>query len=95
VNVKNEPVTDFIITLHAAFEMQRRGVTSEMVNSVLAKPEIGSAHRSNRFTVENCEGPARKSLLGTVFVEVDRVPAEIVTVYRTSKIEEYWNEDES
>jgi len=29
--VKNEPVADFTITPHAAFEMQRRGIGAEIV----------------------------------------------------------------
>ena len=29
------------------------------------RTEIGRAHRSNRFAVENCDGLARKGLLGT------------------------------
>ena len=95
--MKNEPVTDFIITPHAAFEMQRRGVTSEIVDSVLAKPEQRLGVRTGRIVLQSRIGmglPERVYLV-RVFVDVDRVPAEIVTVYRTSKIEKYWNEEES
>ena len=31
-----------------------------------------------------------KSYLVRVFVDVDRSPAEVVTVYRTSNIAKYW-----
>jgi hypothetical protein len=36
--------------------------------------------------------PPGVSLL-RVFVDVDRDPPEVVTVYRTSKIEKYWRTD--
>ena len=28
-----------------------------------------------------------------VFVDIDRVPAEVVTSYRTSKVSKYWRDD--
>ena len=28
-----------------------------------------------------------------VFVDVDRSPAEVITVYRTSKIDKYWRSE--
>lgn len=36
-------------------------------------------------------GEPEKYYLVRVFVDVDRDPAEIVTVYRTSRIEKYWS----
>jgi hypothetical protein len=36
---------------------------------------------------------AGKRYLVRVFVDVDRSPAEVVTVYRTSKIEKYWRSE--
>ena len=32
-----------------------------------------------------------KQYLVRVFVDLDRHPAEVVTAYRTSKIEKYWS----
>ena len=34
-----------------------------------------------------------KKTLVRVFVDVDRHPAEVVTVYRTTKISKYWREE--
>ncbi len=34
---------------------------------------------------------AGRRYLVRVFVEVDRSPVEVVTVYRTSKIDKYWS----
>ncbi len=38
-------------------------------------------------------GDPPKTYLFRVFVDVDRQPPDVVTVYRTSKIEKYWRAD--
>ena len=35
----SEPLTDYVITEHAVFEIGRRGLTEELVRRVLAAPE--------------------------------------------------------
>jgi hypothetical protein len=35
-------------------------------------------------------GDPPKEYLLRIFVDIDRNPPEVVTVYRTSKIEKYW-----
>ncbi len=35
-------------------------------------------------------GEPVRDYLVRVFIDIDRSPAEVVTVYRTSKIEKYW-----
>lgn len=35
----------------------------------------------------------KKTYLVRVFIDVDRHPAEVVTVYRTTKISKYWREE--
>lgn len=37
------------------------------------------------------EIPEREYLI-RVFIDIDREPAEVVTAYRTSKIEKYWRD---
>lgn len=83
-------IAEYVITPHAAFEMQRRGISEEAVRQVLRAPEQRLAIRSGRDVMQ-----ARLDLGGTpylvrVFVDVDRSPAEVVTVYRTGKISRYW-----
>jgi hypothetical protein len=34
-----DPVTDYVITEHAFLEMERRGLTEELVQQVLSSPE--------------------------------------------------------
>jgi len=87
-----EPVTEYEIAPHAAFEMQRRGLSEEMVRAVLAWPEQRLDVRPGRVVFQSripVGDPARTYLV-RVFVDVDRHPAEVVTVYRTSKISKYW-----
>ena len=97
MNVNNEPVADYTITPHAAFEMQRRGIGAEIVQSVLAKPEQRLEVRTGRVVLQSriAMGLPERTYLVRVFVDIDRTPAEIVTVYRTRKISKYWSEEPS
>jgi len=86
------PITDFVITDHAASELRRRGLSEDMVRLVLANPEQGEQIRPGRVVLQSrmvipLEG---REYLIRVFVDVDCKPAEVVTAYRTSKISKYW-----
>lgn len=74
-----------IITPHAAEQMQRRQIGEADVRAALARPEDSRSVREGRVVVHGMIG----AYLLRVFVDVDRTPAEVVTVYRTSKIEKY------
>ena len=79
--VRPEAVTDYVITPHAAFEMQRRGIPEDVVRSVLTRPEQRFEVWLGRVILQSrVEMP--KTHLVRVFVDVDRRPAEVVTVYR-------------
>ena len=88
-----EPIVQDVITAHAAFEMARRGITEEMVNAVLLAPEQRLLVRTGRVVLQSRVAPGsdQKTTLVRVFVDVDRVPAEVVTAYATSKIGKYWS----
>lgn len=89
-----EPVTEYVITPHAAFEMQRRRLSEEMVRAVLAAPEQQLHLRPGRVVLQSriSVGVPPRTYLVRVFVDVDRDPSEVVTAYRTSKISKYWEE---
>jgi hypothetical protein len=93
--VKPDPVTDYVITSHAAFEMERRNVGDEIVRSVLQTPEQRMEVRPGRLVLQSriAMGDPERNYLVRVFVDVDRRPAEVVTVYRTSRISRYWREE--
>ena len=87
-----EPVKQYVITPHAAFEMERRNVTEATVRDVLAAPDQRHAVRHGRDVLQSRAQFAGKPYLVRVFVDVDRNPAEVVTVYRTGRIAKYWRD---
>ena len=77
--------------VHAQLEMERQQITEGEVAQVLAAPEQIEVVRPGRAVYQSRIGfgePARIYLL-RVFVDIDRRPVEVVTAYRTSRIEKY------
>lgn len=93
--MKHKGVTDYVITSHAEFEMKRRGLTEDAVHKILAAPEQRLDVRPGRVALQSrvTMGTQKESYLVRVLVDVDRHPAEVVTVYRTSRISKYWREE--
>lgn len=87
-------VTEYRITDHAQFEMERRRITEAEVAQVLSEPEQVEMVHSGRSVfqsrVEYGEPP--QTYLLRVFVDIDQRPVEVVTAYRTSKIKKYWSD---
>ena len=88
-----EPVSDFILTPHALLGMQRRGLGETLVNQVLTAPEQREVVRPGRDLLQSRIDMGGRHYLLRVIVDVDRNPAEVVTVYRTSRIEKYWRNE--
>ena len=86
------PINEYIITDHAAFEMDRRSIPIEIVREVLRKPEQKLLVREGRVVLQSRVMIDGKIYLIRIFVDKDKRPAEVVTVYRTSKIVKYWEE---
>ena len=84
------PIENYVITSHATMEMTRRNIGSEIVEKVLAAPNQRESVRAGRDVLQSKIEIGEKNYLVRVFVDVDRTPAEVVTVYRTSKIEKHW-----
>ena len=61
-----------------------------MVHSVLRNPEQVAEVRPGRVVLQSVVTMGNQRYLLRVFVDVDRSPPEVVTVYRTSKVERYW-----
>ena len=87
-----EPIFDFVFSNHALTEMARREISQEDVRTVLANPEQMEIVREGRavYQAKLDIGELPKTYVLRVFVDIDRKPPHIVTVYRTSKIEKYW-----
>ncbi len=92
---KAKPITEFILTGHAKDEMARRQINTQDVAKVFASPEQIEVVRQGRSVYQSRieTGKPPKRYLLRVFVDTERQPLEIVTVYRTSKIQKYWRTD--
>jgi len=89
------PPTEYRLTDHARFEMERRGISVAEIARVLSAPEQSDLVRPGRVVYQSRIGsdePGQIYLL-RVFVDIDRQPAEVVTAYRTSKVEKYWKSE--
>lgn len=89
---KVKPVENYRLTTHAQEEMTRRQISTNEVASVLAAPEQILSVRQGRNVYQSRieAGKPPKKFLLRIFVDVDREPPEVVTVYRTSKVTKYW-----
>lgn len=85
-------VAKHILTSHAAFEMKRREIPEAILRQILNDPEQRIAGHGRDVLQSRFEIAGRQYLV-RVFVDVDREPPEVVTVYRTSKIGKYWRID--
>jgi hypothetical protein len=81
---------EIVFSDHARFEMGRRGISEEEVSSVLRAPEQTEEQRPGRCVYQSRVVGLDKTYLLRVFVDVDRIPPEVVSAYRTSKIGKYW-----
>jgi len=78
------------IGTHALAQMARRGIAEAQLRELLAKPQQVTAVREGRVVVQ---GTVRREGMGVyllrAFIDVDRVPPVVVTVYLTSKFAKY------
>ena len=84
----------YVIGDHARFEMKRRGLSEEVVCAVLEAPDQQIEIRPGRILMQSQVkiSVPPKTYLIRVFVDVDREPQEVITVYRTSKVSKYWRQ---
>jgi hypothetical protein len=87
-----DSIYKFTVTPHAAEQMKRRGINEATLVSVLVSPERRLPVRPGRDVLESIVEFGGRSYLVRVIVDVDRMPVEVVTVYRTSKIGKYRRE---
>ena len=80
-----------LISDHAGEQMLRRGITEQQVRAILSQQEELVVVRPGRVVVQALVqmGESQTNYLIRVFVDVDRTPPEVVTVYKTSRIEKY------
>jgi hypothetical protein len=85
----------YIFTQHAFFEMEQRGLSKQIVATVIENPEQHWEIRQGRYVFHSRVpmGSPEKLFLVRVFLDIDKQPREVVTAYRTSKIDKYWREE--
>ena len=75
----------FCFTDHARQQMSKRQITKAEVSQALGSPEKVLPVREGRVVAQSLVS----GYLLRVFVDVDREPLEVVTAYRTSRIDHY------
>jgi hypothetical protein len=72
--------------------MSRRGIPKEKVYEIIESHEQEFEVRKGRrvYQTRKREDEPPRVYLYRVFIDVDRRPVEVVTVYRTSKVDKYW-----
>jgi hypothetical protein len=89
------PITTYRLTDHARLEMARRQISGAEVTRVLASPEQTELVREGRAVYQSriTSGESSKPYVLRVFVDIDREPPAVVTIYRSSKVQKYWRTD--
>jgi hypothetical protein len=77
-----------IISGHAEFEMQRRGIASSDVIQVVRRPAQVVPSRNAREIRQSLTGRGR--FLLRVVVKETTMAYHVVTAYKTTKIAKYW-----
>jgi len=83
----------FEISRHARNEMNRRGISEDLVQAVLQNPGQIVDEYGNMKAYQSITGSETgKNYLVRVIVNDTVEPEKVVTVYKTSKIKKYWRE---
>lgn len=84
-----------VISGHAREQMEERGITEEMVFSIIENPQQTIAQGENKLIYQSIwyfEEEAKEFLV-RVFVNIVKIPNLVITVYLTSKVEKYWRNE--
>lgn len=76
----------FEFSKHALEQMQARGITRSVVKKVLDKPDKIKNEKGKKVYQSVIE---KGTYLIRIFVNVNKVPPLVITVYKTSKIKKY------
>jgi hypothetical protein len=84
-------LTDAILTDHAAAQIAKRALTEADIRAVLAQPEQVVEVRPGRVIAQSVvrQADPDRPYLVRVVVDTDRQPPEVVTAYRTSRMDKY------
>ena len=80
---------NYVFSAHARHEVTRRGLW-DLIDAVVDDPEQYFYVRPGREVRQSIVHGARRRYLMRAFVDVDCVPAEVVTAYLTCRIDRHW-----
>ncbi len=85
---------NILITEHADFEMQRRQIPLSLVQRVVQEPQQIVPSRKGRLIYQSrfFDEQENKEMLLRVVLDIEGDDFWVLTVYRTSRIERYWEE---
>ena len=81
-----------IFTDHALIQMLRRGISKKEVRGIIQNPGQTDEIRPGRVVMQSriIARDRESEILVRVFADVSENSIEVVTAYRTSRIEKYW-----
>ena len=81
---------EFSISNHAKEQMELRHISLEVVMSVLTNPQQILTEEGKKIYQSIINFEEEGNYLVRVFVKAEKDPNNVITVYRTSKIEKYY-----
>ena len=82
---------NYVLTVHAKLEAQRRQIPMSWIDAVMAQPEQVTAGANRRKVLQSRIVADGKTYLLRLVIEDWHQPPVIVTLYRASKIDKYWS----
>lgn len=80
----------FDYSKHSIEEMQKRGISMDIVESVLSNPHQIIPQNNNEIYQSIIKFENEGNYLVRIFVNKDVTPNKVITVYRTLKITKYY-----
>ena len=84
-----------VFSEHAVFEMKRRGIEKESVKEVVERPQQEIPSRNNKIILQSkyLNSQQNKEMLLRVIGRKTGGEFFIITAYKTSRIEKYWQKE--
>jgi hypothetical protein len=81
---------DYLFSQHALNQMELRSIPREIIDGILSEPDQKIEQDDLMVFQSIIKDLHEQQFLFRVFVNVHKEPPLVVTVYRTSKIEKYY-----
>lgn len=81
--------SDFVLSIHAAEQIERRSIDIQLVYDVLNQPQQ-ILEQENETIYQSIVSIEQRNYLLRIFVNEKVIPKLVITVYLTSKIDKYY-----